>query len=136
MEIKFPIVCYSSEKLVVAPAAFMDVVGGKFTKEGTFLRKECFIQEKPFWIMDFEGNLFVFSQIRKRNSWLRPLSFLWRFTQTEFSVNVISDISIENFIEILGKCKKNQCQKDLIRHLKKYDKNNFVSQAILVAWPI
>ena len=86
--IKFPILFRYHQHVVPAGLEMLPVWGLKHIEENRFLMPESVQGKVPVlrWLIDGDGRLREAVVIGMRNEWLRPLSWLWRFTQTIYEI--------------------------------------------------
>lgn len=138
MNIKFPILLYLDDVLTVdKDGAAMEA---SFPDRHTMLCKEIMLNHSPGWILDAAGVFIDLMPSGKRRVWARPLSFLWRFTLSEYSVSCPGKITVGELkgrIEnINDKFPEAPVASDLRLFLRKYKDNELVTGEILRSWPI
>lgn len=101
MKLKFPVVIYMDRKLDVDGGIGLRAGGVSFLNENTMVAKETVRNHRPGWILDSEGNFRTLKPRGKRREWARPLSSLWRFTQSEYEVSEPKLLKVGEFKSLL-----------------------------------
>ncbi|GAB3094079.1 hypothetical protein [Lysobacter terrae] len=111
--------------------------GLNFLSEEIMVCKEYFRSEIPGWIVELNGSFREFVPTGKRRAWARPLSFLWRFTLSEYRVSPPQKITVGELREKVRGIKEDR---KVLAHLKNYlsqfDERELVTQSLLQKWPI
>lgn len=86
--IKFPILFRYHRLVVPAGPEMLSVWGLKHIEENRYQMPEAAQGKVPVlhWLIDGDGHLREAAVIGMRNEGLRPLSWLWRFTQTIYEI--------------------------------------------------
>ena len=115
----------------------LKAAGVEFLSEDTMLCKEYDRSEVPGWIVESNGRFREFVPAGKRRGWARPLSFLWRFTLSEYRVSAPRSITVGELKQKLQGIKEDR---KVVAHLKDYlsrfDEREPVTQSLLRQWPI
>lgn len=105
MKLKFPVVLYIDRKLDVDDGVGLRARGVSFPDERTMVCKETVQNHKPGWLLDADGNFRTLTPKGKRREWARPLSSLWRFTQSEYEMSAPKLLKVGEFKRLLGPVK-------------------------------
>lgn len=140
MNINYPIISYYDGCLVADNGEGMKVMGAIFPDENTMLMKECSANQDEGWIIEITGKYIEYKPQGKRREWARPLSWLWRFTQTEYRLTKRRNITVGELKELIKNVKDEYEEaptaSSLREHLQNYNDNDIVTEQILREWPI
>jgi hypothetical protein len=140
MKLKFPIIIYHDDVLVVDNGEGMKAMGASFPDNKTMLCKESLLNHRPGWIIEADGKFRELKPTGKRREWARPLSFIWRFVLSEYEViksrsTTVGEIKTLSK-DIVDKFPEAPIAADFRQLLNQYDDNVVLSEDILRDWPI
>lgn len=140
MLVKFPIILFLDKKFYVGPKELLNALGVSTNKnESMIFTKEHLKVSVPGWLLDYDGNYYEFHPSGKRNEWLRPISFLWRFVISEYSLSRPRKITVSQMNEIMTNIaheKGDRLIKKFRTFLKSCDQSEYLSKEVLDRWPI
>ena len=116
-------------------------MGASFPNNWTMRLKEVPRDEQPGWILESSGDFSDLRPVGKHREWARPLSWLWRFTQTEYELSERKRITVAECKGLLAQVSDAEHSEvrvaaDLQDHLAKYPEEQVVSREVLQAWPL
>ncbi len=135
MKLKTPIIIYLDRMLDVDGGAGLRAMGASFPDARTMLCKETVKKHRPGWVMEADGQFRTLVPRGKRREWARPLSGLWRFTQSEYEMSGPKLITVGEFMRLLGPVKDHfkeaRAAAALRVSLKAFNNEDLVDAALL-----
>lgn len=140
MKPKFPLIMYIDDVLAVYPEEATKVKNLSFPDDNTMLCLENGKKHGPGWLVDVTGQFRQLKPLGKRREWARPLSFLWQFVLSEYSITENRSITIGELRSLIENIDdpypEAPIAEDLRRFLKQYGDDVIVSEELLRKWPI
>ena len=114
--------------------------GVTFPDPHTMLYKEASREHPRGWVVELNGQFREFEPRGKRREWARPFSFLWRFTQSEFSVSDPRPMSVRELRSrltgLVDPFEEAPIAENLRTYLDGLPGDEVVSEEMLLGWPI
>ncbi len=140
MKLEFPIIIYIDNVLSVYPEEAIKVNKISFPDARTTLCMESVKNTKAGWIIDFNGRYRQLKPQGKRREWTRPLSFLWQFVLSEYSMSKSRTIAVSELKILINDINDSYPEapitEDLRKFLMQYEDSVIVSKELLRKWPI
>jgi hypothetical protein len=140
MKLEFPIAVYIDGDFFVDDGRALRAMGASFPDAGTMRCKEALRRKDHGWILEAAGRFRELKLTGARREWARPLSFLWRFVRSEYSVSEGRAVTIGELKArmrgVVDRYPEAPVASEFRSFLGRYDDRVVISEGILRDWPI
>ncbi len=141
--VTFPAVVYFNADVSAWPQEALKVLGMRFPSAEQMICRASAKRghvEPPGWFLDSTGRFIEFRPVGQKNAWLKPLSWLVQFVETEFALSPPRQITCGELIELLkpikDRFKEAPVARDLRSFLRRFPGDTVVNAEILQQWPL